>query len=134
MGAWGVGSFDNDTACDWAQELDASDDLAPVHSALDAVLASGDGYLDSDDACCAIAACEVVARLRGNWGKRDVYSERVDRWVAWHPITPDVGVITKAHAALDRILGDNSEERELWEESDFAGWKSSLDDLRRRLS
>ena len=81
MGAWGTGIFDNDMACDWTGELDGADDLSPVEEALDEVLAIGDGYLDSDEASGALAACEVIARLKGNWGKRDAYSEDLDEWV-----------------------------------------------------
>jgi len=37
MGAWGTGVFDNDTACDCADELDKSDDLSVVEDALEKV-------------------------------------------------------------------------------------------------
>jgi hypothetical protein len=134
MGAWGFDSFDNDTACDWTAELEEAEDLAPVHEALDGVIENDEDYLDSDDACNAIAACEVLARLKGNWGKRDAYSEDVDRWVEAHPIAPDAEVIAKANTALDRILGEDSELRELWEETDFDAWKQCMDDLRRRVN
>ena len=37
MGAWGAGTFDNDTACDWAGGLENTDDLRHVKAALGAV-------------------------------------------------------------------------------------------------
>ena len=44
-------------------------------------MAVGEGYLDVDAACEGLAACEVVARLKGNWGARNAYTETVDKWV-----------------------------------------------------
>ncbi len=68
MGAWGVLAFDNDTANDWAYGLDGVDDLGLVESAFDEVAEVGGDDLDSDLACNALAACEVLARLRGRPG------------------------------------------------------------------
>lgn len=48
MGAWGHGAFDNDTACDWAYELEQASDLSLVDIALQNVLFVGKDYLDSD--------------------------------------------------------------------------------------
>jgi hypothetical protein len=57
-------AFDNDEACDWASDLDGVDDLSLIESAFVAVESSGD-CLDAHDSCNALAACEVLARLRG---------------------------------------------------------------------
>jgi hypothetical protein len=103
MGAWDVDSFGNDTACDWAYDLEDATDLSYVREALDAVLEVGDEYLDSDEACMALAACEVLARLKGNWGKRNAYSETVDKWVESHPQTPPADLIQTALSAIDRV-------------------------------
>lgn len=48
MGAWGVNTFDNNTACDWIYELEHADDLSPVREALTRVLTVGDWYLDAE--------------------------------------------------------------------------------------
>jgi hypothetical protein len=69
MGAWGELAFDNDAANDWAYGLDDVDDLSLVESALQVIEAVGSGYLDQDIACNALAACEVLARLRGKPGR-----------------------------------------------------------------
>ena len=83
----------------------------------------------------AIAACEVVARLKGNFGERNVYSESVDSWVQAHAIQPSGDLILKANSALDAVLSDKSELRQLWEESEsYSDWQASIDDLRRRLN
>ena len=134
MGAWSVDSFGNDDACDWASELEASADLSVVESALDRVLEAGDGYLEAPDASQAIAAVEALARLQGNWGKRDSYSEIVDRWVEKVKLTPDRSVIIKAHQVLKRVLAEPSELLELWQESDKGEtWHASVHDLMARV-
>lgn len=134
MGAWGVLAFDNDTANDWAYGLEGVDDLSVVESALGAVMATQDEYLDSDIACEGLAACEVLARLRGQPGYTNAYTEDVDRWVAAHPLVPSSGQMVRASAVIDRILGDKSELRDLWDEGDDGDeWRAAAEDLRRRL-
>ena len=64
MGTWGFDTFDNDTAGDWAFGLEDAADLSYVGDTFERVLASEDEYLDVDDACEGLAACEVVARLK----------------------------------------------------------------------
>jgi len=49
------------------------------------VLENGDDYLDSDEACDCLAACEVLARLQGKWGIRNPYSEELDKWIESNP-------------------------------------------------
>ena len=102
MGVWGTGTFENDTACDWAGDLESATDVSPVVETLARVIEGGDDYLDADAGCEALAACEVVARLKGNWGVRDAYTETLDAWVREHATTPSVEMISQALAAIDR--------------------------------
>lgn len=132
MGAWAEDSFGNDTACDWAYKLEDADDLSIVITALQAIV-DEESYLESDLACEAIAACEVVARLKGNWGIRNPYSETVDKWVESHPISPTHEVVALSEQALERILGKQSELRELWDETGDDAWRNAVEDLRRRI-
>jgi hypothetical protein len=118
MGAWSADSFGNDRAGDWACELSEADDLAFVEQTLDDVFATGAAYLDSDEACAGLAACEVLARLKGQWGKRDADSRRVDDWVESHPQIVPERLIAKAIEVIDRITREPSELLELWAESD----------------
>ena len=83
-------------------------------------------------ACCALAACEVLARLEGHPGYTNAYTANVDRWVAEHPAEVSDALIRCARAALDRTLADDSELRELWEEQNPAPWLASVADLRTR--
>jgi hypothetical protein len=133
MGAWGILAFDNDDANDWANELDKVKDLAIVESALQTVLGAAQ-YLEAPDAANALAACEVLARLNGNFGYKNSYTTKVDNWVSAHPMKPSTNLIALANAAIDRILGDKSELRELWLESgENEEWIASVEDLRQCL-
>jgi hypothetical protein len=135
MGTWGTGTFDNDTACDWAYDLEESHGTTRVHDAIAKVLTAEGEYLDSDVACEGLAACEVVARLKGNWGTRDSYTKTVDAWVQAHPVTPPAALVHEALRAIDRILQPPSELLELWDEGDGgAEWRAGIADLRARVA
>jgi Domain of unknown function (DUF4259) len=134
MGAWGTGIFDNDTACDWAYELEGQRDLGVIERTLDTVLEIGDGYLEASESEEALAAAEALARLQGHWGVRDSYTETMDAWVETVGLTSPPALVRKAQAAIDRILAADSGLAELWAESDeFEAWKAAVAELRGRL-
>src|SRR6185369_8090049 len=91
MGAWGVLAFDNDDANDWAYDVEDTDDLSLVESAFGAVEEAEDN-LEAPDASNALAACEVLARLKGKAGYKNSYTAKVDEWVAAHPLAPSVAL------------------------------------------
>ena len=135
MGTWSTDSFGNDTACDWAYDLEQVSDLALVRETLQKVVACGGDYLEANEAEEAIAAAEVIARLKGNFGERNSYTETTDNWVAAHSQQPPQDLIALAASALDRILKPPSELLELWKEGeDFETWKSSVLDLKNRTT
>ena len=134
MGAWGTGVFDNDTACDWAYGLEEQSGLALIERTLDTVLAAAGEYLDASDAEEALAAIETIARLQGQWGVRNSYTANVDAWVEKAKLQPPPALARKAHAAIDRILGEDSEILELWDDSELLDeWKQEVDALRLRV-
>jgi hypothetical protein len=134
MGAWGHLAFDNDTANDWAYGLEEVDDLSLVEAAFDEIEEVGAEYLDQDVACNALGACEVLARLLGHPGYTNAYTEKVDQWVAAHKLKPSSALLKRASAAIDRVLAENSELRDLWEEGDDGdAWRKSVEDLRARM-
>ncbi len=64
MGAWGVGSFDNDDAVDWLEGFGA-DGAATLQQALEAVAdLDPQDYLEAPEAVHALAAAEIVAAAR----------------------------------------------------------------------
>lgn len=134
MGAWGTGVFDNDTACDWADDLAETNNLSAIEAALDKVLASGAEYIEAPDAEEALAAAEVIARLQGNAGFSDAYTETINTWVEENKLNVSAALANKACSALERILLEPSELMELWEESDeFGVWKSVVENLKSRI-
>ena len=73
MGAWGSGSFENDTAMDWADGVQSPDD---VRRPFDQLKRDTDAHgskpaleLDSDVACELLAAAECVAFMLGRRGR-----------------------------------------------------------------
>lgn len=118
MGAWGEGPFDNDDAADWCGDLDAADPSerrGMVRWAL-ATAARNSGYLEMDEAGTAIAAAAIVAsRMPGGPPITSTYAP--DFLLAGEPLELDADLPELAVEALARILGDNSEWRDLWEEA-----------------
>src|SRR5262245_33414410 len=134
MGAWGTGIFDNDTACDWAYDLKETSDLSLIESALDKILKVGAEYLYASEAVEALAAAETVALLKGNWGIRNSYTEKMDKWVETTRLIPPQALIEKALKATERVLSGPSELLELWGEGkEFIAWEESVKDLSERL-
>ncbi len=134
MGAWGAKAFDNDTACDWTGKLERYQNLTYIEAAFNVVDAVGGEYLKADDACKALAACEVIARLLGNSGYQNPYTQKVDQWVAMHSQIPSTALIARADSIIERILGNNSELCELWNEGNDGKWHKAVEELRGRLS
>jgi hypothetical protein len=130
MGAWGTDTFDNDSAADWAAEFAEDGALVQLQAAFDAVF--DEEYVEVDTGSAALAACEVVARLRGKWGRRNPSTEPVDTWVAGHPQPPPKELVALALRAIDRITAHDSELAELWEGD--PEWKTAVADLRKRVA
>ena len=135
MGTWDIDAFGNDTACDWGYSLEGTKDLSIVEETIDKILAAGDEYLDVTEAEEALAAVEVVARLQGNWGYRNAYTEAADSWVEQNQLTPPVTLLRKANQAVERVQSSPSEILDLWEENEMLDeWKESLLDLKSRIN
>ena len=132
MGAWDATSFGNDTANDWAYDLEDCNDLSYIEATLQKIFDAGSDYVEAPDAEEAIAAAEVLAWLCGRMAPVNSYTEKIADWVASHPIHPPLAVIQKALSAMERIQGELSELSELWE--DDADWAASMADLRARLA
>lgn len=134
MGAWGIGSFDNDHACDWLLDLIEGDDLAPMRAAIAQVLAEDD-YLDSDLAVEALAAIEVLAATLGRPTVAIGEEEEFQAWLTRLQLQGDPSLVPGALRAIERILAPESELRELWEETeDYADWCADVARLRAHVS
>ncbi|MCG7921512.1 MAG: DUF4259 domain-containing protein [Candidatus Thiodiazotropha lotti] len=133
MGAWSHEPFGNDDANDWAYGLEGFVDLSLIEKTLDRAL-EAEKYLEAPKALEAVAAVEVLAKLLGKGTQTDTYTEKVDEWCKSISAQPSAAILTKANRALERILGENSELRELWEKDDAQEWHSSITGLQRAIS
>ena len=136
MGTWAVDAFGNDYAQDWAEDLAQTSNLEAVENTLDVALEDPGRMLEAPFAAEALVAIEVLARLQGKGGERGDDSAAVDDWVDARKAKARVraDLADKAGRAIERILSEQSELRELWAESEhYADWRASVEALRGRI-
>ncbi|MGW3232919.1 DUF4259 domain-containing protein [Kitasatospora sp. NPDC001095] len=128
MGTWDIGHFDNDSAADFCNGLD---DAAPgerealLRSALLGAVRAEE-YLDSDEAVEAVvAAALVAAQCPGGAAVTSAYGPE-------EPIPPlSVELRPLAVEALDRVVAEESELAELWDETESGpAWRRGIRELR----
>jgi hypothetical protein len=117
MGAWGSGPFENDTAMDWAADVQSIEDVRAPFERLkretDAYAGEGELVVDVDFACELIAAAETVAMMMGR-RSRDFPDELAQ--ILAGAGEPDNLLYHQArNGALHAMR--NSELAELWEEA-----------------
>ena len=129
MGAWGHGSFENDSALDWVKDAFKPGGAAAVEAALRyAVESAEDAYLDIDEASAVVAAAEFVAAARdGDLSK--LGTVRND-FVAHRQALTSPHLLPLARKALERVLR-KSELQELWTEGQD---KSRLNEMTNLLA
>lgn len=128
MGAWGHKAFENDEASDWVYDLESSEDGELVTAAL---AGSFEEYVESPEGDTARAAAEVVAAALGH-GREDL-PEEVTLWVSKYGSTV-VHLKDTAVRTLQRVVGEESELRELWEEAEEVElFEEDVNDCIRRL-
>ncbi|GAA1150828.1 hypothetical protein F4556_004529 [Kitasatospora gansuensis] len=128
MGTWGIGPFEDDTAADFADTLDetALDERANlIRSTLNRAVQAQD-YLDFSEAVEAVAAAALIAAQCPD-GEPVITSFGPDQAL---PIFA-ADLRTLAAEALDRVLADESELAELWDQTaDGPRWRQSVSRLR----
>ena len=140
MGAWDVGIFDNDSAGDWACDLEDSD-FSFIRGTIESVLEAADDYIEIDVGNMGLAACEVIARLSGEPGPESEDGmtapalDRVNAWIKKNPQDVDGELIESCLRVIDAVKGSSSEAAELWEESESnEQWLEVVEELRSRLA
>ena len=138
MGAWGSGSFENDTAMDWAADVQSMEDVRNPFERLkretDAYVGEGELVVDADFACELIAAAETVAMMMGR-RSRDFPGDLAQRLAEVGE--PDDLLFHQARNGALHALR-NSELAELWEEATEEGgnnpWLEEMTRLIDRLN
>lgn len=124
MGAWGVGSFDNDESRDWLANLRESP--RPGWRIIDHTLRNARTKETSDELR-AVAAAEIVAVAAGHSPLR-IPTEAIE--IARTLGTPPASIVTEAHAVIGLLINE-SELKELFEND--PDWLQEMESLRQRL-
>lgn len=133
MGDWGCSAFENDNALDWAQKLTVQG-LPLLYTSLGKVLSVGPRRLPVRASQEALAACEVIACLKGQYGRRSTYTEDVGKWVEQNECNIPFELVQKAVAAIDRILAGPSSIHNGWRSDHYRlAWTGNIRHLRERL-
>jgi hypothetical protein len=130
MGAWGTGSFENDDASDFLNDLQAQEvtELAGLLLRIE----KQPGYIEAPECSAAIAAAEVIAASKGTDPSKVL--PQIDAWIREkrNTVTPDL--TGAALGALRRIKTD-SELKDLWDEAGrLQEWHHGIQDLMQRLA
>ncbi|MGH7867288.1 MAG: DUF4259 domain-containing protein, partial [Candidatus Dormibacteraceae bacterium] len=133
MSSWGCGPFDNDTAADFAADLDEAPEsarLGMLHTALTAVDTCGD-YVDGARAEVALAAVALVAR--DLTGGAEFQSQHYGPANRLPPIPKDM--ISLAVEVVDRLLNGENDVKRYWSESsEVDNWFAAMRRLRTVLA
>ncbi len=133
MGAWNYGVFDDDTAYDALDDLKAAEDIVKnMEEYFDIVIESE--YVEYDDAHYALVSATIIDSILNKTEHRcddEEYSQWIQTWT-----NLDVSSLkSKAIKAINAILSENSELKELWEENDslYESWKEEKLLIQKRL-
>jgi len=132
MGAWGTGYFEDDAALDFMADIEESKyPKQTIKVAFEGAIISD--YLESDEGNAVIIAACYVAR-QANGAKFSLADDSdpldVDTFPERNPDVDLSDLKHKAIEALQKVLGNNSELKELWEESgEYETWREGIEKL-----
>lgn len=133
MGAWNYGVFDDDTAYDALDDLKASSNMiADMERYFDEVIQTE--YVGFDEAQYALVSAAVMDSVINNTQYRcDV--EDYFEWTRSQKSLDFSFLRQKAVKAIDAVLSDHSELRELWEENEelYGAWREDKLSMQKRL-
>lgn len=135
MSAWTLDAFDNPAAREWVAELILTSNSDLLAEAFDTVVATRDAYLEKCDAERGMAALEVLAALLQRPGPTFSEQKQLSQWMVRYRPEADSELLQMGRRTLVRILDDDSELREYWEDTDdFDAWLAEVYELRERLT
>lgn len=128
MGAWGYKTFEDDIACDWLYDLqDAGEPLSFLYESLNPE--DFDEYLEYESGCGILGACEVILAIKK--GPDADQPEEFRDWVNENKSLDVDKLVPECIKALQRLLSEDSEIKELWEENEeyYPKWKAHVQSL-----
>ena len=133
MGAWGAGSFQNDTALDWYEDFRSGGAAAIAEAFLATETAD---YIESDDGTTALAAAEIVAAAFGKPTSDNPIdlNDLLSRYQDFITDLPESRA--RAISAARKVLAPSSELNELWQDAGddaIEEWTGLVNDLISRL-
>lgn len=139
MGTWGFKNFENDGASDFKLDVLEGDKTLVKNAIQQIVKLNESDYLEAPDCENGLVAIEFIAAAKGNPSEEFSVSEL--EWINKNDLLKykkplfgkRVDIIDDSFKALERII-QNSELKELWEESDeLDAWLEIQKDLKNRL-
>ena len=130
MGSWGLGTFEDDIACDWLEDLYDSDPIAFFAKCLDL---SDLQYVEFLACVGVVCTAEIIHSLLCE--PRRGLPEAAHQWLGEHQGLNVFAFIPDTIAGLRRVMGPDSEMRELWEDNHemHDAWMMQMTDLLKRL-
>lgn len=133
MGAWGYGVFDDDTAYDALEDLKASSGIAADLKRYfdEAIQAEYVGYEEGQYALVSAAVIDSVFNDIPYRCDEKEYFE----WTKTLKNLDFTSLRQKAIKAIDAVISDNSELKELWEENKqlYNSWREDKIAIQKRL-
>ena len=135
MGAWGHRPFEDDAALDFVWDIEEAENPKDIitEALTNAVEAE---YLEYDEANAAIvSAAYIDSAVNGTKYTTPEMSEpyEVDTFSTRFPELDLSDLKIKAVAALEKVIGEDSELKELWEESEEPAWQQGIEEMIKRL-
>jgi hypothetical protein len=137
MGAWGHGYFEDDAALDFMADIEESKNPKKIiNKALDVAIDAD--YLENDEGNAVIISATYIDRqLNGSTFSEADRDEPldVDTFPNRYPDVDFSDLRGKVVQALQRLLGEESELKELWKENeeDYPNWRQGVEQLIQRL-
>ncbi len=130
MGTWGLGTFDDDIACDWLEDLHDSDPIAFFTECLDL---SGLDFLEFLACVGVVCTAEIFHGLL--IGPRDGLPHEAHQWISDHRNLSVSPLVPAAIRGLRCVMGPDSEMHQLWEDNEdlYRDWFTQISELLTRL-
>jgi hypothetical protein len=129
-GAWGAGSFENDSALDWLTQCERKGSLRFIEATIE--VANKQSYIEVDEGSALVAAAEVVAAVAGRPNSKP--AKNLANCTAKITLEEANKLAAKARTALERVMDTKkSELAQLWKEQNAQSWLAAISDLKNRL-